>query len=106
MTEDHIKLVRNFNIDWCDGYDGAPMVNNKRPYGNSDVVNHIHKILNGDGVSFYELSEYTQNELEERYLDLHRETMYALQIILWTGKFEPGTYVDTGIGSEWIRVIE
>lgn len=95
LTENHIKLIKRFNLDWGDGYLGAPCVDQKRPYGNKYVANDIAEIL---GIkdpkdSDFELSERMEKEL----LDLHSETLTALQIILTTGKFEPGDYVKTNI---------
>ena len=100
LTEKHIKLLRAAYIDY-NGYCeyGAPCINPKRPYGNSDVEPDIHKILTGK----FPKTELSDEKARE-YADLHRETATALQIILITGKFEPGTYELNGYGIDWKKV--
>jgi len=92
LTEEHIKLVKKFCIDWNDWEDfGAPMVNPKRPYGNSSVLEDIHIILTGENL--YNDEKELTDEQCEKYEKLHKETKTALQIILKTGKFKTGTYI-------------
>jgi hypothetical protein len=64
-----------------DMYFGAPEIDIKRPYGNKDVPSDISRILSR--------CEKTRGE----FLKLHNETAAALQIVLCTGSFKPGTYV-------------
>lgn len=42
------KLLRHSIVGWQDAETGAPGINPKRPYGNSDVVRDIRKILGLD----------------------------------------------------------
>jgi len=94
LTENHLKLISKFYVDWDDGgYDGAPTINEKRPYGNSDVVTDIAEIL---GVQIDE-SDESYDEHSASLLKLHRETATALQICLWTRSFVPGTYRSSDI---------
>lgn len=88
LTENHIKLVRSFYIDFdTRAYDGAPCVNIKRPYGNSDVMRDVYEILYGT------LDDEVVDDNTIKHLkQLHEETATALQIILCTGSFQPGTY--------------
>lgn len=44
IKPEHIKLLRNMNIRWGSGEFGAPAVDSKRPYGNSDVIEDIKRI--------------------------------------------------------------
>jgi len=96
LTEDHIFLLRHAYVDWDDCETGAPAINCKRPYGNSSVAEDILEML---GESWGEkpvkddddYDEWTEDQ-KTRALKVHHETQYALQIILCTGKFEPGTY--------------
>lgn len=89
MTADHIKLVRAMYVEHCDeAYDGAPAVDIKRPYGNSYVVGDVGELL---GIKPDEDGMYSDQETE-RLLAIHREASTAMQIILNTGCFEPGTY--------------
>lgn len=97
LTENHIRLLNAMFVEFEDhAYDGAPMVNIKRPYGNSDVVGDVAEIL-----GFVDYNEAVQNgtddteEFEEatkKLMQLHRETGKALQIVLNTQSFKPGLY--------------
>lgn len=87
VTEEHLKLLRSMCIGWQDCEYGAPEVDPKRPYGNSSVECDVHEILTG-AKGNYDLTD----EQRERYATLHRETEHALQIVLQTGSFEPGTF--------------
>ena len=86
LTESHIKLLRNMYISWDGSEYGAPSVDPKRPYGNSWVEGDIHTILTGE--TDFDLSD----ELCEEYYKLHNETEIALQIVIMSGKFQPGVY--------------
>lgn len=87
LTDKHIALAHNFYVGWQYCEFGAPEINPKRPYGDSDVTANIHEILTGE-----QDAELTENQ-EEAYEALHKEMMVALQIILCTKSFVPGTYV-------------
>jgi len=86
LTEEHIKLIRRMYVGWCECEYGAPEIDPKRPYGNSWVAGDVHEILTGKS------PEYLSDFIENKYNKLHRETETALQIVLTTGKFEPGNY--------------
>ena len=86
LTEDHIKLLRHTYMMWWDCEYGAPAIDPKRPYGNSDVERDIHSLLTGQ-----EPEELSSTE-RENYRRLHEETEVALEIILRTGSFVPGVY--------------
>lgn len=90
LTENHIKLLSNAYVGWEDIEFGAPAINGKRPYGNSDVVRDMISILFGE-----DLPDSTQAALEDYVRQLHNETETALQIILCTQSFIPGTYEKT-----------
>lgn len=99
LTENHIKLLKNFNVDWGDGYLGAPCIDQKRPYGNSDVLTDIAEIL---GFKEKNDDDFVMSErMEKGLLSIHSETCTALQIVLVTGKFEPGDYVKTEPYNRW-----
>ena len=38
IKPEHLKLIRRFCIGWQDCEFGAPEIDPKRPYGNSDVI--------------------------------------------------------------------
>jgi len=86
FTADHLKLLRTMYVGWQDCEYGAPEIDPKRPYGNSDVEPDIHEILTGE--TEYELTD----EQRERYAQLHRETQTAIQIMLQLGQVQLGAY--------------
>jgi hypothetical protein len=85
LTAEHIALLRNMYVGWNNCETGAPEIDPKRPYGNSDVAADIHELLT------CESAELTDEE-EEKYLALHRETESALKVFLNNAKIEPGVY--------------
>lgn len=101
LTEQHIKLLRKADIYWNMDEFGAPGINPKRPYGNSDVIGDIAEIL---GVTI-DPDFGPDGATEKRLTTLHRETGTALQIVLDTGTFEPGRYEREQYGlTPWKRV--
>lgn len=105
ITDEHIKLIRNFWVGWQDTETGAPEIDPKRPYGNSSVYEDIHEILTGEsvGCTNSKREELTEEEID-RYIKLHRETEVALQIILRTGKFKSGKYECDRYDSNWKEI--
>jgi hypothetical protein len=87
LKGEHIKLLQSMYVDWSDCYQGAPCIDCKRPYGNSNVVSDIIEILELD-IDISSCSADKHREL----LDLHYGTRHAMQILLCTGKLEVGTY--------------
>lgn len=111
LTEQHIKLLTNTVIDWNNCETGAPCIDPKRPYGNSDVTGDIRDLLglkadrcpHCDEV--IDQSEETELELER----LHKETQTALQVVLHTKSFRVGEYERRPFdysGSRWELVRE
>jgi hypothetical protein len=86
LTDKHIKLLMHANVGWNNIETGAPEINGKRPYGNSDVAQDVIKLL------FGEIPQDAMEALEDYAMQLHSETETALQIILCTGQFKPGKY--------------
>lgn len=89
LTQDHIKLLRSSYVRWDDSYFGAPSIDSKRPYGNSDVPSDIARILNWD----YDEETGLSSELEKKARAIHEEMEHALQVVLTSGSFEPGEFV-------------
>lgn len=97
LTEDHLKLTRRMYVGWNDrAYDGAPEIDVKRPYGNSDVIGDVVEILYGAE----EHKRMTNNheddlpsDVYDRALAIHQEMATVLQIILATQSFKTGKYV-------------
>ena len=101
LTEDHVKLLARFNVNWWDAEFGAPSIDPKRPYGNSDVLRDIAKILR------WKLSKISADEIGlsslqvEKARQLHAQTETALQVILSTQSFVPGTYEREMYSRDW-----
>lgn len=90
VTEAHLNLVDRMNIKFDEsGYDGAPVVDMKRPYGNSSVVYDVYEIVNGYE---WDSDEDMPDVIYEEMLQIHRDTAKVLQIIIDTKSFEPGLY--------------
>ena len=110
VTEDHLKLLRHLGdggLYWDpgEGY-GAPYMNPKKPYGNSDVPRDVAGIV---GAPDSDLQQWDDDrgpvaEVEDRYLRLHVEAGIALKIALATGEFRPGRYTRRNARSnDWKR---
>jgi hypothetical protein len=83
VTKEHLKLLRGMYITWNEDEFGAPSVDPKRPYGNSQVYDDMRAILGELGELYY----------PEEELDLlHKQTAIALQIVLKTGKYKAAKY--------------
>jgi len=97
LTENHLKLLGHLNLIWDDAYKGAVGADTKRPYGSTWVFEDIAEILDPEG--FAALPDGDEDALgvyeqanEEQFLRIHEETFKALDIVLRTGQFTPGTY--------------
>lgn len=106
VTEDHLTLLRNAYVGWDDMEFGAPRIDPKRPYGSSNVVSDIARLLYPDVV--VELDDETADdwldENEDSLTQIHRETQTVLQIAIATGEFRAGTYVrGDGYDASWVR---
>ena len=98
VTETHLRLLRRFNVDWDDREFGAPNIDPKRPYGNSDVLRDIAEIL-GFGPA-NEFGEFTDQETGAMKR-LHKDTQTVLQIALRVGYFKAGDYVANRYEQDW-----
>lgn len=110
VKEEHLKLLQNMTVGWQNCETGAPEIDPKRPYGNSDVVEDIHYILKGERINEDELEEkgidYYDfiDSIEEEYLKLHRETDTVLEIVLHTMLFEAGRYKRHSSSKKWMKM--
>lgn len=100
VTADHLTLLRAAYLRWDDCEFGAPAIDPKRPYGNSDVIGDIAELLD---IDLEELDGY-EGDRSEELRDLHRETLTVLQLAIATGEFREGTYRRTVDG--WERIEE
>ena len=104
VTDQHLKLLRRMCVGWQDCETGAPEIDPKRPYGNSDVFDDVVEIL-GVKPNYSKHGEILDG-LEEKMMKLHRETETALQIVLSTGAFKAGTYECGEYEYDWKLVKE
>lgn len=104
MTAQHLALLRRANVGWEGCEYGAPSIDCKRPYGNGDVERDIAEILGDPLVNDRWGEPVVTEDQATRYRALHLETETALQIVLATGRFEPGTYEAERYTRAWKRV--
>jgi hypothetical protein len=98
VTNEHLRLLRCSYISWDETEFGAPGINPKRPYGNSNVFADIAEILDVPDSEWLDANEELNPDAEWRFLRQHVETAIALQIGLATGEFRSGRYVR---GNDW-----
>ena len=108
VTEDHLKLLRRVYADFWDPGEGtgAAGINSKKPYGNSNVARDVAEIVGApDEDWIYEQGHkvFVTDEAEERFMRLHVEAMFALQIVLRVGEFRPARYRRTRRMMDWQR---
>lgn len=104
LTDDHLTLLQNMNIDWDDCEYGAPCVNPKRPYGNgdveSDVCENLGWVKEGDDGHSPCWSSVQRNKAYW----IHREMLSALQICLQLMTLETGVYESATGYQDWKKV--
>ncbi len=100
LTEEHLKLLRAMFVTWWHCETGAPAIDPKRPYGNSDVTGDIAEII---GIVPIETDDDPAWPVgtSERCEKLHEETQTALQVVLATGRFRIGEYVADDFRRNW-----
>lgn len=105
LTADHLKLLRAANVTWYEIETGAPAIDGKRPYGNSNVIDDIADILGIDGFLDHESTRHLSAQEYDYCRARHAETETALQIVLASGEFTPGTYrTSDAYSRDWVRV--
>ncbi len=112
VTDQHLTLLRHAYVRWEDIEFGAPAIDGKRPYGNSDVLGDIVEILFAEearsrnpDMDEQDAYEAWQQRHEEELVRLHAETGIVLQIALSTGEFRAGRYRKRlRYGSDWERM--
>lgn len=96
VTDDHMKLLPRLHFDWDDQmYSGAPVVDIKRPYGNSDPIYYDVPVILGMITPGPETENAYQVLTEEQVYHckkVHREMEYVLQILCFMGSVRPGEY--------------
>lgn len=104
LTEDHLKLLRRMNFRWEDDcYDGAPAVDCKRPYGNSDVWEDVAEIIGIPKMEDDSGDSHWPKGTREKCMTLHRETGHALEIVMAFQSFSTGTFVRNSDWGNWVK---
>jgi hypothetical protein len=94
LKSEHLKLIQRMYV--TSHGDGSPCIDDYRPYGNSDVVGDIIDVLGWEPVLTKGSKRIFSDEQERYAVQLHMETVTALQIILYTQSFIPGVYEKDG----------
>lgn len=96
VTDFHLALVSGLSFTWIEGaYDGAPAVDPKRPYGNSDVLTDLaliyaeskgYRLINEDTYRMlFRKADGSLFQPDESFEDwlfkVHREMPIVLQIL-------------------------
>lgn len=106
LTTDHLKLLRRMNVGWSNCEFGAPEIDPKRPYGNSDVLMDIAEILDEPVFESAGGDRHLNPEQADRFERLHRETQTALQLCLSSGAFLTGVWERERSWEPWVRLAE
>ena len=99
VQHEHLTLLRNSYIGYNNYTEfGAPRVDPKRPYGNSDVYLDIAEILGieADGTDEYGDPVFSETQQESMHRT-HFEMMLVLQILTANLSITPGRYRKTTI---------
>tara|TARA_R110000737_G_C14620887_1_gene493088 strand:- start:4529 stop:5221 length:693 start_codon:yes stop_codon:yes gene_type:complete len=97
LKEEHIYLLSQCYVNWQDCESGAPEINPKRPYGNSNVDSDLRAMI---------LDKFGYMADDGTLWKLHTDTEDALQIILSTGSFETGLYSKKDkYANKWEKVV-
>lgn len=100
VTDEHLKLMKRAYVSWDDTEFGAPEIDCKRPYGNSNVIEDIAEILGVPEDQWSDGDGEALPDAEQAFTKLHAETAIVLQIALNTGEFREGRYVREKYG-DW-----
>jgi len=103
LKEEHVKLINRMHFFWDKSFIGAPFVSTYRPYGNSDSEGDIADILGIAPEKSQDEGYWSSEQLEFMY-SIHDETKTAIQVVLSTKSFEPGTYESQDFGISWEKV--
>lgn len=113
MTEDHLKLVKQLQVDILpiDKDVNVPYISGKRLFGNDNIFEDMFLILYGKpenenlDINPWDEQEDPWTEEQLEYMKkLLNELSYALDIILYTGNFEVGTYKTKTYVRDWKKI--
>lgn len=105
VTENHLKLLKRMCVDWNDCEFGAPSIDPKRPYGNSNVISDMREILDLDGKKCPHCGELCEetNVSDQKLSELHEEMQFVLAILVDNYKkgITTGIYKREVYGGKW-----
>ena len=107
VTEPHMKLLGRLYFGYDDYTEfGAPEVDPKRPYGNSDVYDDIAEILGLEvGEDQWGYRRFADEQID--YMnEVHRQMETVLQILVRNARegISPGIYATSSrYGMDWKR---
>lgn len=90
LTDDHLKLLTASYVQWQDCETGAAEIDPKRPYGNSAVYTDVAELLGWPTPD--QDDEEAWEVIRTRAMEIHSQTVTALQIVLGCRTFKPGKY--------------
>lgn len=91
VKQDHIELLRHMVVEWNEGEGlGAPTISVKRPYGNSNILKSVHKIL---GFRTKEMSEDEEDYAETLHFEMEIVLAIYLSVAGSMEPFLPGKYI-------------
>lgn len=104
VKEQHLKLLKRLVI----GYDadtefGAPEVDPKRPYGNSDVYTDIGEILGIKPDAGDSDDPEWSTPMKERFDELHGDMENVLQILVQNNGVQLGEYKADEYSRKWSK---
>lgn len=111
LKEDHIKLIKHLKWSMTPSNQILSRGNDNEEYGDSpfggdDLFEDMDTILNGRPENFDPLNDeniiLTESQIAEMQV-LFDELPTALDIILYTSKFEPGHYKSKWYDRNWIK---
>lgn len=111
LKEEHVKLLKNLRWSTKGGLivnmynDGEEYI---PPFGENDLYEAIDVILNGKPTNFdpfntEEIVEYTEEQKAE-WDELYQQLPTALDIVLFNGSYELGTYKTKFHDRVWKKV--
>lgn len=100
VTDDHLRLLKRVYIGWEHCEYGAPAIDCKRPYGNSDVAQDICEILGWE----FDEDDGPTREQEDAARAIHKEMQVVLQILCAHLAIQPGIYTRSAMWRvDWER---
>lgn len=111
LKEDHIKLLKNlkWSVNEVTNYIesiGKGDEFGESPFGGDNIIEDMYVILYGKPDEFDILNDYLidiNQDVVDEMEKLFSELPTALDIILYTGAFEPGCYKTKWYDRNWIK---